>query len=109
MPVARLRRYVPGARMIRAGHDFEAELSTGKWLVIVEQQRGLTIETQAIVIPPVDVHSKDYLDTCCHEALHASWPQLGEERVRAIAGDLAEVLWKRGYRLPRAKKSIDND
>jgi hypothetical protein len=70
----------------------------------VEQQQGLTIETQAIVIPPVDVNGKNYLDTCCHEAAHAACPDMTEAQVDRLAGDLAEVLWKRGYRLPLHKK-----
>lgn len=94
--------------MIRAGHDFEATLSTGRWLVIVEEQQGLTIETQAIVIKPVDIHARNYLDTMCHEVLHASLPGASETEVDRIAGDLAEVLWKRGYRLPKQKK-VRND
>lgn len=95
--------------MIRAGHDFEANLSTGRWLVIVEEQQGLTLEQQGIVIKPVEMNGKNYMDTCVHEALHASQPDLTEAEVTVIAGDIVEILWKRGYRLPKQKKVVEKD
>lgn len=96
--------------MIRAGHDFWAKLSTGEWSVIVETDcKGVALACQSIVIYQKDTHSRDYLDTVCHECLHASLPKMSEAEVARIAGDITEVLWKRGYRLPKAKKKHDPD
>jgi hypothetical protein len=93
--------------MIRAGHDFEANLSTGKISVIVEPTDGLcgfAVDKPSIVIRHVSVDTKDYLNTCAHELLHQSLPKASESEIDRIAGDVCEVLWKRGYRLPRTRK-----
>lgn len=91
--------------MIRAGHDFEAKLSTGTWLVIVETDcKGVALAGKSIVIYQTDDQSKDYADTVIHETLHTSLPKLSEAEIDRVAGDITEVLWKRGYRLPKQKK-----
>lgn len=96
--------------MIRAGHDFEANLSTGPWQVIVDTDcKGATIAGQSLVIYQKDTQSRDYADTVIHETLHASLPKMSEDEVERIAGDITEVLWKRGYRLPRTKKKHNPD
>lgn len=96
--------------MIRAGHDFEAKLSTGKWLVIVETDcKGVALAGKSIVIYQKDTQSRDYADTCIHECIHASLPDMSEADVAKLAGDITEVMWKRGYRLPKAKKKHDPD
>jgi len=96
--------------MIRAGCDFWAELSTGQWAVIVEDNaKGFTMPHKAIVIRQRDYASRDYLDTCVHESSHASRPDLSEKEVAKLAADITEVLWKRGYRLPRVKKQSTKD
>lgn len=81
--------------------DFYANLSTGKWPVVVTPIEGATCHTKAIVILPNKVESKNYMDCVCHECLHASNPDWSEDTVSRTAGDLAEVLWKMGYRLVR--------
>jgi hypothetical protein len=81
--------------------DFYANLSTGKWPVVVTPIEGATCHSRAIVILPNNVASKDYLDCACHESLHASNPDWDEATVSRTAGDLAEVLWKIGFRLIR--------
>ena len=91
--------------MIRAGHDFEAKLSTGTWLVIVETDcKGVALDGKSIVIYQKDEQSKDYADTVIHEVLHASLPKMSEAEVARVARDVTEVIWKRGYRLPKQKK-----
>ncbi len=91
--------------MIRAGHDFEAKLSTGTWLVIVETDcKGIALPGQSIVIYQKDTQSRDYADTVIHETLHASLPKMSEQEVARIANDITEVMWKRGYRLPKPPK-----
>jgi hypothetical protein len=93
--------------MIRAGHDFEADLSTGKVFVVVEslkELKGFALDKPSIVVPPVAIHTKDYMDSLCHECAHMSLPNATEAEVSRIAADITEVLWKRGYRLPLPKK-----
>ena len=96
--------------MIRAGRDFWAELSTGRWAVIVEDDQGFAIDSKAIYVRHSKVHTKNYADTCVHESIHASCPDLTEEEVVRITHDIVEVLWKRGYRLPvdKPKKTGKN-
>jgi hypothetical protein len=91
--------------MIRAGHDFWAKLSTGDWAVIVETDcKGVALAGKSIVIYQKDEHSRDYADTCIHECIHASDPKMSEADVARLANDITEVLWKRGYRLPKPPK-----
>ena len=82
--------------------DFHANLSTGKWPVLTSPVDGATCHTHAIVIVPKRVSSREYMDTVCHETLHASNPEWTEECVARTAKDLAEVLWKIGYRIVKA-------
>ena len=91
--------------------DFYAMLSTGKWPVLTSDIDGATCHTHALVLLPKAVHTKEYLDTACHETLHASRPDLSEAAVTTMAGDIATVLWHLGYRLPvdKAKKRRRND
>lgn len=89
--------------------DFYAMLSTGKWPFMASKVQGATCHTHAIVVVPANVHTRDYMDTTVHETLHASNPSMSEEEVSRIAGDITEVMWKRGYRLPKTKKHRKND
>ena len=41
----------------------------------------------------------DLLDSCIHEILHIQFPDLSEEAVLANATEMADLLWKVGYRL----------
>ena len=45
-----------------------------------------------------DIKHKLLLDTLIHEALHACYPDLDEEAINQSATDIAEYLWKLGYR-----------
>lgn len=79
--------------------DFYANLSTGKWPVMTSPVCGATCHTHAIIIASQRIHTKDYLDTCVHETLHASNPEWDERTVARTANDVVEVLWKLGYRI----------
>ena len=70
-----------------------------------DDSKGFTMPHQAIVIRQQDCHTRDYMDTVIHESCHASRADLSEKEVEALAGDIAEVLWKRGYRLPKPRKT----
>ena len=89
--------------MIRAGKDFWANLSTGKWAVIVEDDKGFAIDAKCIHIQRKRVHTKDYMGTCIHECGHAIFPDMTEAQIVQLEKDITEVLWKRGYRLQEAK------
>ena len=41
----------------------------------------------------------DLLDSCVHEILHIQQPDLSEEAVTANATEMADLLWKIGFRL----------
>ena len=41
---------------------------------------------------------QEFLDTFCHEALHAEFPFLDEDAVTAGGTNIARFLWKLGYR-----------
>lgn len=91
--------------MTKAGSDFVAKLSTGEWVVVVAECSGVTVNQKAIVVPLKNASGKEYLDTVVHETVHAALPHATEAEVIRLAKDVTEVLWKRGYRLPRTKKS----
>ena len=99
--------------MIRAGQDFEVELSTGPCWVVVGDYLGLALykDRQHVVVPPKNVNGEEYLDSLCHEVAHLSMPQAGEDEVSRVARDISKVLWKRGYRLPllKKRKKVDRD
>jgi hypothetical protein len=97
--------------MIRAGADFEVRLSTGMCWVVVGDYLGLALykDQQHIVVPPKHVNTKEYLDSLCHEVTHLSMPDASEEEVSRVSSDIAEVLWRRGYRLPKRRKKIEKD
>jgi hypothetical protein len=96
--------------MIRAGSDFIANLSTGEWSVIIEDDtKGFTVQGPVIVISQKDHLSRDYCGTCIHEAIHASRPDMTEKEVATLERDILDVIWKRGYRLPKQRKRKDSD
>lgn len=97
--------------MIRAGEDFAANLSTGLCYVVIGDYLGLALSKEAehLIVQPKNVNGKEYMDSVCHELLHIVLPDANEREVERLAGDITEVLWKRGYRLPKAKKKHDPD
>jgi hypothetical protein len=97
--------------MIRAGADFEVELSTGPCWVLLGDYLGLALykDRQHIVVPPKNTGSEDYLNSICHEVAHLSLPEASEAEVHRVATDISKVLWKRGYRLPKVKKQRKTD
>ena len=85
----------------RVAKDFTVELSTGNWEFILDDPVGVTVHEAGVVIIKHSRNNLDRLDTFIHETLHTSDPALSEEDVARIAGDVAKVLWKAGYRLGR--------
>lgn len=82
-----------------ADKDFRVQLSVGSCWVMIQDFAGLAVQGRSIVVPPNGVHTKDYMDTLIHETAHMTLPDLSEAEIVRVAGDIAEVLWRRGYRL----------
>jgi len=78
------------------------KLSTGHWFVdLTHTCRGTTYYEKTMAIISRLGHTprcKDYLDTCIHESIHASRPDLSESEVYKLANDITAVLWKLNYR-----------
>lgn len=81
--------------------DFHVELSTGPCWVMVEDYLGLAAEERTIYVAPKAMKTKEYLDTIVHETAHLTMPGLPEADIVRLGKDIAEVLWKRGYRLTK--------
>ena len=85
-------------RVVPAPKDFSVRLSTGEWDYIMDGLRGITVFRAKVVVVPPSRETEDRLSTLVHETLHASDPAMTEAEVERIAGDVAKVLWKAGYR-----------
>jgi len=78
--------------------DFTTTFSTGEYLVVRDDHKGLTTSVPIIRLAPAR-GTKDDLDTAIHEALHAEFPDLTEARVIRAADSITTFLWKLDYRL----------
>lgn len=47
---------------------------------------------------PDEGDTRDELDTCLHELVHAQLPELSERKVRGLSRLLSGYLWSRGWR-----------
>lgn len=80
----------------------KVQLSTGPWHLDTDYFVGMTCYEPTIFIDPERSKSQiDYLDTCIHEAIHASRNDLSEQAVVRLASDIATVLWALGFRQKR--------
>lgn len=41
---------------------------------------------------------KQYLDTLIHEALHISFPEMSETKVKKVAKEIRDIVWDHNYR-----------
>jgi hypothetical protein len=41
---------------------------------------------------------KQYLDTLIHEALHISFPDMSETKVKRVAKEIRDIVWDHNYR-----------
>lgn len=41
---------------------------------------------------------KQYLDTLIHEALHISFPDMSETKVKKVAKEIRDIVWDHNYR-----------
>jgi len=77
--------------------DTWVKLSGGEYVLMQCDIQGLTSHGSKFIWVAPD-SGKNELDTWTHETLHTALPNASEEQVERIAGDIAEVLWKVGYR-----------
>ena len=83
----------------------KVKLSTGVWDVDDSTFKGCTVyDSRDLFVPARGAQTKDYMDTCVHEALHASRRSFTESEVVKLAADVTAVLWAMGYR-KRTKKA----
>lgn len=57
-----------------------------------------TKQAKGEIIVHTDLTPKDELETWVHEALHAEFPAMSEDRVTAAGHNIARLLWRLGYR-----------
>ncbi len=85
--------------------DFSIKLSKCRAWVIVDSLEGFSFDGGSgkqyhtlIVVNP-STSRQNYLDNVVHETMHRSLPNATEATVARVATDIADVLWKMGWRL----------
>jgi len=78
--------------------DFIVKLSGGRYTLCQEDLLGMTSKGENFIWVVGSIDGKEELDTWIHETVHTALPNASEEQVIRIANDIAEVLWKVGYR-----------
>lgn len=63
----------------------------GVWGFCDHDTRTISIEKNS--------SNKMMLDAICHEVAHASFPYLTEDAISEFGSDLAQLLWKQGWRI----------
>ncbi len=86
--------------------EFIVKLSGGRYTLVQDELLGMTSKGHPFIWVTGAIDGKEELDTWIHETVHTSLPNASEEQVVRIANDIAEVLWKVGYRrqLKKPKK-----
>ena len=49
------------------------------------------------------LRGKQRLETIIHEAIHAEWPDMPEQKVEAAGTNIGRLVWRLGYRAQGAK------
>jgi hypothetical protein len=73
-----------------------------RWTIEATHRRGVCDGphiADRVLRAPVDVGSRNALDTVIHEALHACLWDLDDEAVAETARDVARFLWRAGWRM----------
>ena len=60
---------------------------------------GLAYKDSRLIELDPNQRGFDLLDSSIHEILHVQQPDLSEETVTANATEMADLLWKMGFRL----------
>ena len=74
-----------------------------KWIIRSSRRRlknmwGWCDSDKRTIVLCRTLKGRRHLDTVIHELLHAAFYDLDEEAVRESATDIANVLWRMGYR-----------
>lgn len=74
-----------------------------KYHIYIHPLKGVTTPPDGtreleIFIRTDKISKRMFLDTCIHEALHASKWSLSEKDVNRMATEIAKFLWRLGYR-----------
>lgn len=64
-----------------------------------DEALGLCYQTEHEIDIDTGLKNKRLLETIIHEILHPELPRTGEEKIDSIASDLANALWRIGYRV----------
>lgn len=64
-----------------------------------EKAMGLAHHDARLIELDPNQRGFDLLDSCIHEITHLQYPDMSEEAVLANATEMADLLWKVGYRL----------
>ena len=64
-----------------------------------EKAMGLAYKDSRLIELDPNQRGFDLLDSSIHEILHVQQPDLSEETVTANATEMADLLWKMGFRL----------
>ena len=101
---------IAGARMSRGGEKrkpFKFRLPDGEMAqVFYTDWWGLAWPKAEFmeVCSRIRPGTKRELNTLIHEALHLISEEIDEDSVKSIADSLSEMLWNRGYRVPKRRK-----
>lgn len=83
--------------------SFKAQLGDSEWTLIPtgelpDNTLGLTCHDDNTILLYSLSTQRDFLDLLIHESLHAAFPWMREWMVNKVASQIADVLWKVGYR-----------
>ena len=82
----------------RVTRDTSVKLSGGEYTLMQCDILGMCVHDGTAMIWVSPHSGKEELNTWIHETTHAALPKASEAQVERIANDIAEVLWKVGYR-----------
>lgn len=64
-----------------------------------QKAAGLAFQSDRLIYLDSRLTGFELFDTAIHEIIHCQQPDLSEESVTAFATEMADLLWKIGYRL----------
>lgn len=59
---------------------------------------GFACTAYDVVVIDADLPPKDMLETAVHEAVHCMFPKATEQVVERTSFEIADMLWRMGYR-----------
>ncbi len=64
-----------------------------------EKAQGQAFKSDRLIELDPRLRGFEVLDTAIHEIIHCQCPDMSEEAVNANATEMADLLWKMGFRL----------